>query len=110
MIQAEKGHIPFVEMECMMGVLSNPAEKRGCHREPLLQADWTVWADGKIAAQGSVPDRCACEFTDKYLFKFIGNFVADPEKEYVVEVKFIKDGTPLNVADPHLIIISEKNH
>jgi hypothetical protein len=31
-------------------------------------------------------------------------------KKYVVEVKFTKDGTPLNVANPHLIVILVRKH
>jgi hypothetical protein len=29
---------------------------------------------------------------------------------HVVEVKFTKDGTPLNVTNPHLIVILVRNH
>jgi hypothetical protein len=39
--------------------------------------------------------------------KFLGSFPTLPGKKYVVEVKFAKDGTPLNLADPHLIVIQE---
>jgi hypothetical protein len=110
MIQAQKGHLPFVDMKCMMGLLSGPLDKKDCPQEPLLQAGWTVWADGKVIAQGSTPDRCACEFTDKYLFKIFGPFVGESGKKYVVEMKFTKDGTQLNATNPHLIVILVRNH
>jgi hypothetical protein len=46
-------------------------------------------------------------YTKDYIFKFLGNFPAIAGKKYVVEVKFTKDGTPLNVANPHLIVIKQ---
>lgn len=110
MIQVEKP-LPFHQMQCMMGVTSGPLESQDCSRsDPLLQADWAVWDGEHIADHGSIPDRCACEFTDKYIFKFLGSFFGDRGKKYVVEVKFTKDGSPLNVAKPHLIVIQHRNH
>jgi hypothetical protein len=47
------------------------------------------------------------KFENKYIYKFLGNFGADAGKRYVVEVKFTKDGTPLNIANLRLIIIKE---
>jgi hypothetical protein len=46
------------------------------------------------------------EYTDKYMFKFLGKFVGESRKKYVVEVKFTRDGTALDVTNPHLIVIS----
>lgn len=43
------------------------------------------------------------EYTDEYLFKFLGTFVGQAGKNYVVGVKFTKDNNALNVTDPHLI-------
>jgi hypothetical protein len=43
-------------------------------------------------------------YTKDNIFKFLGKFLALSGKKYVVEVKFTKDGTPLNIANPHLII------
>ena len=44
------------------------------------------------------------------MFKFLGSFVGELGKKYVVEVKFTKDGTPLNIANPHLIVIKHKEN
>jgi hypothetical protein len=110
MVQAQKGHIPFVDMRCMMGLMSNPLEKKGCHEEPLLQTNWTVWDGEHVVAHGSNRTEADDEYTDQYLFKFLGSFMGESGKKYVVEVKFTKDGTPLNVADPHLIVILVRNH
>ena len=46
-------------------------------------------------------------YTDKYIFKFLGNFPGEDGKKLAVEVRFTEDGTPLNVANPHLIIVKE---
>jgi hypothetical protein len=109
-IQVEKP-LPFMQMQCMMGVTTGPLVLKDCSTDdPLLQADWTVWDGGKLVDQGSTPARCACKFENKYIFKFLGVFVGEVGKRYVVEVKFTKDGTPLNVANPHLIVIKHKNN
>lgn len=109
MIQAQK-RLPFVDMQCMMGLMSGPLELSDCKKERLLQADWTVWDDENIVAQGSSSSEGDAEYTDKYLFKFLGSFMGESGKKYVVEVKFTKNGTPLNVTNPHLIIILVRNH
>jgi hypothetical protein len=107
MIQVEKP-LPFLDMVCMMGVTGGPLDKKKCNSDdPLLRADWTVSEGDRIVAQGSEPDLCACAFTKDNIFKFIGSFPALSGKKYVVEVKFTKDGTPLNVANPHLIVIKQ---
>jgi len=109
-IQVEKP-LPFNQMRCMMGVTSGPLDSQACSRnDPLLQADWTVREGENIVDHGSIPGRCSCEFTDKYIFKFLGSFFGDVGKKYVVEVKFTKDGTPLKLANPHLIVIEHNKH
>ena len=70
----------------------------------LLRADWTVWEDGKIALSGSSTTHSDASWSKDYIFKFLGKFPAAAGKKYSLEVKFTKDGTPLNVASPHLII------
>jgi hypothetical protein len=109
MVQAEK-RLPFFDMRCMMGLTNGTLDLRDCNKEHLLQADWTVWGDGHVVSQGVSSGWGPAEYTDKYLFKFLGKFMGEPGKKYVVEVKFTKDGTPLNVTNPHLIIISVRNH
>jgi len=112
MIQAEK-RLPFLDMVCMMGITTGPLELEECkkaNKEWLLQANWTVLDGEHIVAQGSSTGEYDDEYTDKYLFKFVGKFMGESDKKYVVEVKFTKDGTPLNVTNPHLIVISVKKH
>ena len=109
MVQAEK-RLPFVDMRCMMGLENGTLDFKDCTKEPLLQAEWTVSDDGNIVSQGSSSGWGAAEFTDKYLFKFLGKFMGESGRKFVVEVKFTKDGTPLNVTNPHLIVILVRNH
>jgi hypothetical protein len=107
-IQVEKP-LPFVQMQCMMGVGSNLHDPKDCsNNDPLLRADWTVWDGAHMVDHGSIPGRCACAFEAKHIFKLLGSFGAEAGKKYVVEVKFTKDGTPLNVANPHLIVIQHR--
>lgn len=104
-LQVEKP-LPMLRMRCMVGTTLGPLDKKGCEEEdPIVWADWTVWEDGRIVQWGSIPDRCACAFTNKNIFKQIGSFPLEASKKYVVQVHFTKDGSALNVANPHLIVL-----
>jgi hypothetical protein len=105
MIQVEKP-LPFDQMMCMMGTASSRLDLKYCSgNDPLLRADWVAYEDGHIVLSGSSTTTGDQMWDDKYIFKFIGSFPVLLGKKYVVEVKFTKDGTPLNVANPHLIIV-----
>jgi hypothetical protein len=107
MIQVEKP-LPFMQMVCMMGVTTSPLDLKDCSsNDPLLRADWTVWDQGHLVASGSSTTKADDMYTNKYIFKFLGSFAGEAEKKYVMEVKFTKDGTPLNVANPHLIVVKQ---
>jgi len=109
MLQFEKP-LPFHRMECMMGTTSSPLEKKDCEKDdPILRADWTVWEDGRIVQWGSIPDHCGCIFTSKNIFKQVGRFPLEAGKKYVVQVHFTRDGSLLNVANPHLIVIPHQD-
>lgn len=105
MVQVEKP-LPFMQMVCMMGVTSSPLDLKECSsNDPLLRADWTVLDEGHVVSSGSTTTKTDAKFTEKYIFKFLGGFAGKAGRKYVVEVRFTKDGTPLNVANPHLIVI-----
>lgn len=107
MLQVEKP-FPFKQMQCMMGVTANPLESRDCRIEdPLLRANWKVFSDGEVVKSGSSTVEAAAKYTNRNIFKFLGSFPALSGKKYVVEVSFTKDGIPLNVANPHLIVIQQ---
>jgi len=105
LVQVEKP-FPTPQMECMMAVADDsPKSWKDCSlSDRLLQADWTVWEDGKIASSGSSTTHAAGKYATDNIFKFLGKFPALSGHKYVLEVKFTKDGTPLNVANPHLIV------
>jgi hypothetical protein len=108
MVQVEKP-LPFRQMQCMMGLASGPLESKDCSGDdPLLRADWTVLDGDNIVASGSSGTKDGGKYTDKYIFRFLGGgFMGDAGKKYVLKVKFTKDGTPLNVANPHLIVVKQ---
>jgi hypothetical protein len=109
MLQVEKP-LPFGRMVCLMGATSGPLDKKDCEKDdPIVQADWTVWEDGRIVEFGSIPDNCGCIFTGENIFKQVGSFPLEAGKNYVVQVHFTKDGSRLNVANPHLIVIPHQD-
>ncbi len=104
MIQVEKP-LPFMQMVCMMGVTTSPLDLKDCSsNDPLLRADWTVWNEGHLVSSGSSTTTGDDKFTKQNIFKFLGKFPGEAGKKYVVKVTFTKDCTPLNVANPHLIV------
>lgn len=95
-------------MECMMGVTANPFESKNCSSDdPLLRADWAVWNESRLVSSGSSTTKADAKHTTKNIVKFLGSFAGEAGKKYVVEVKFTKDGTRLNVANPHLIVVKQ---
>lgn|ERR1700722_2515359 len=105
MLQFEKP-LPFRQMVCMVGVTSSPLDKKDCGKgDPIVRVDWTVWDDGRIVEWGSIRDNCGCLFTNENIFKQVGSFPLEGGENYVVQVHFTKDGSALNVASPHLIVI-----
>jgi hypothetical protein len=105
LVQVEKP-LSTKQMVCMMAVADDSPESwKDCPlSDRLLRADWTVWEDGKISSSGSSTTHADAQYTRDNIFKFLGKFPALAGKKYVLEVKFNKDGTPLNVANPHLIV------
>jgi len=108
-LQVEKP-LPFRRMECMVGATSGGLDKKDCEKDdPIVRADWTVWEDGRIVEWGSMRDCCGSIFTKENIYKQIGSFPLEAGKNYVVQVHFTKDGSPLNVANPHLIVIPHQD-
>jgi hypothetical protein len=105
LVQVEKP-LPTKQMACMMAVADDsPSSWTDCPlSDRLLRADWTVWDNGKIASSGSSTTHADGIYTRDNIFKFLGKFPALSGHKYMLEVKFTKDGTPLNAANPHLIV------
>ena len=102
--------LPPLRMRCMTGATLGPLDAKDCEKnERVLRADWTVWEDGRIVEFGSIPDNCGCKFTRENIFKQVGSFPLEAGKNYVVQVHFTKDGSRLDVANPHLIVIPHQD-
>jgi len=109
MLQVEEP-LPPLRMRCMTGATLGPLDVKDCEKDdPIVRADWTVWEDGRLVEWGSIPDNCGCIFTNKNMFKQIGSFPLEAGRKYVVQVHFTKDGSPLDVANPHLIVIPHRD-
>jgi hypothetical protein len=90
----------------MIGAPVWRGEVTHCSGDSLLQAEWTLLSEDRhVVAQGSAPGGTSFVFLSDYLLKYIGNFKGEPGKTYTLEVKFTKDGSPLNVCDPQLIVM-----
>ena len=95
----------FQQMQCMMGVTSGGLDSKDCGSDdPLLRADWTVWDGDHMVDQGSSTIVGDGKIGGHHIFKFLGKFRGESGRKYILKVKFTKDGTPLNVANPHLIV------
>jgi hypothetical protein len=109
-IQVER-RLPFGQMQCMMGIQlrRKPDHCEMFNFDTVLEADWTVWDGDHVVSQGSVRDKDSnFDVSDDTLSRHLGTFVGEKNMKYVLEVKFIKDGTPLNVTNPHLIVMMTK--
>lgn len=108
LIQAQRS-LPFRKIICMMGATSNSLESESCaSADPLLQAEWTVCDEGHVVARGSSTPSGGSAIAKDRIWKSLGGFAGQAGKKYVLEVRFTKDGTALNVADPRLIVIKHK--
>lgn len=106
MVRVKRG-LPLGELDCMMGIkmMGNPDHCAMFHFETVLEAEWKVSDGDHIVAQGSVhgkDDRMAV--SDDTLDRYLGTFVGEANKKYILEVKFTRDGTPLNEFKPRLIV------
>jgi hypothetical protein len=102
-MQGADGVLGAKRVDCMLGLFSGAWQRHydGCFDgEPLLKADWTVWLGDQVVSRGSSP----LEGHQSGLAKIMGYFAGEAGKKYVVEVKFLKDGSGINAADPHLIV------
>jgi hypothetical protein len=104
-IQVSK-KLPFSDLNCMMG-LNLPLHK--CDKDPLLQVDWILRDHEEVVAQGCVHVADSHGgWSNDSIERYIGGFGGEGKKKYVLELRFTKDGSALNVADPHLIVIMSK--
>jgi hypothetical protein len=102
--------LPPLRMRCMTGATLGPLDAKDCEKdERVLQADWTVWEDGRIVRWGSIADNDGGTWGGKDMIIQVGGFGPEPGKKYVVQLHFTKDGSSLNIANPHLIVIPHRD-
>jgi len=98
-------NLPTDELKCRMGFELSPGYPQ-CRLEPLIEADWTVWEGDHVVAHGLDKGKSGdFEAGACYLARTIGTFAGESKHKYVVEVKLTKDGTPLNVTNPRIVVI-----
>lgn len=103
-IRVNRG-LPTGQMICMMGGSLHPSHCDKYHYDVVIEAEWTVWDGEQIVAQGTATGRNGdMAFASAFMDRYLGTFVGKTNKKYVVEVKFTKDGTPLNEYKPRLIV------
>jgi hypothetical protein len=109
-IRAKK-NFPFDEMNCMLGL--SPMEPIGsgnCDKEPLLNLTWIVWDQGRTVAQGLVHGWSGYGgWADKSIDRYLGHFVGEAKKKYVLELTFTKDGGALKQTEPRLVVEQDPN-
>jgi hypothetical protein len=89
----------------MIGGKGHPSHCDVYHWDNLIEAEWKVLDGGRIVAQGTTGGSSGdMAWSDSFMDRYLGEFVGEPDKKYVVEVKFIKDGTPLKVVNPRLFV------
>jgi hypothetical protein len=102
-----KNVLPAADLSCMMGISEGPQDPVDCNKEPLIEASWKVWSDGRIVAQGSSRNLGKRGYYQgKFYAKYIGIFNTKKHKRYSLEVTFTKDGSALGIADPQLTVES----
>ena len=97
-------NLPTNEIRCMMGFQLTPGYHE-CKLEPVIETEWTLFDGSRIVARGSDKGRSGdFEAGACYLGRFIGCFTGESRHRYVLEVKFTKDGTPLDGTNPKLVV------
>ena len=99
--------LPLGQTKCMLGV-HDAWEHDNCELVgfPLaVEAEWTLYADGQPVAHGTVRGKDTDWETSKsHTSRWIGNFMGEKGKKYILEVTFTKDGTALRAANPRLVV------
>lgn len=99
--------LPSHELQCKMGFTLVPTdpESNTCRIQPLIDLDWSVLDGDQVVAHGSAKDWTNdFEAGAKYLSRIIGQFEGQSKHRYVIEVRFAKDASALDVTNPRLVI------
>jgi hypothetical protein len=102
-IRVNRG-LPLDELSCMIGGNMHLSPCAAFHSGVVLEAEWKVLDGDHIVAQGVAEGFGPMAWSDSDMDGYLGDFVGEANKKYVVEVKFTKDGTPLNKFNPRLVV------
>jgi hypothetical protein len=102
-IRVNRG-LPFGQLSCMIGGRGAPSHCAMFHWDNVIDAEWKVLDGEQIVAQGTTPGYGDMAWSDNLMDRYLGHFVGEANKKYVVEVKFTKDGTALDTLKPRLIV------
>lgn len=99
--------IPNGQLECMMGI-HNPIDPNHCGMfgfQVAVDFEWKLYANGQVVAQGKVQGMdYDVGFDSHHTTRYFATFMGEKKKKYVFEVTFLKDGTALRVANPHIVV------
>ena len=102
-IRVNRG-LPTGQLSCMIGGRGAPTHCAMFHWDNVIDAEWKVLDGEHIVAQGTTPGYGDMAWSGSEMDRNLGEFTGEANKKYVVEVKFIKDGTPLKDLNPRLIV------
>jgi hypothetical protein len=102
-IRVDRGH-PFGQLSCMIGGKGHPSHCAMYHWDNVIDAEWKILDGEHIVAQGTTPGYGDMAWSDSFMDRYLGQFVGEANKKYVLEVKFIKDGTLLKELNPRLFV------
>ena len=93
-IRVNRG-LPIGQLSCMIVGKGHPSHCDAYHWNNVIDAEWKVLDGEHIVAQGTTPGYGDVAWSDSFMDRYLGQFVGEANKKYVVEVEFIKGGTPL---------------
>jgi hypothetical protein len=97
--------VPFDQLSCMIGGNQHPPDCGMYQRDSVIEAEWKVWDGDRLVVQGTAGGSHGdMAWSSDIMDRYLGQFDGEANKKYVVEVKFIKDGTPLNKFNPRLVV------
>ena len=104
-IRVDRG-LPIGQLTCMIGgnLSQSKSDCAMFHWDNVINAEWKVLDGERIVAQGTTAEWGDMAWSDSFMDRYLGEFTGEANKKYVVEVKFTKDGTPLNEFNPRLVV------
>jgi hypothetical protein len=103
-IRLKRG-LPTGQLQCMIGDRLHPSHCGRFHFDLVLEAEWKVLDGDHVVAQGTARGSHGdVAYAGSFMDRYLGEFVGEANKKYVVEVKFTRNGTALDKLNPRLIV------